>query len=70
MTYRITTKVTGVFERKLQKHISGYGKDAIFQTNSAGWYIQLGGEISIYVGREKPAEIVGDEVLIRIGRVK
>lgn len=70
MSYRIPVKITNVFERKLQKHVSGFGNEAVFSTDSAGWYIELDKQVCIYVGKEKPPEVIGDQLLLRLGRIK
>lgn len=57
--------ITSIFERKLTKHLGGSGPEARFGTSSAGWYIQIDGAISIWVG-DKPEFSVDDEILISI----
>lgn len=46
--------ITDIFERKVRKHISGAGQEARFNTGSEGWYIQIDGAVSIFVGNERP----------------
>ena len=60
--------ITDVFERKLRKHQSGFGPDAVFTTDSAGWYIRIENEITLYCGTEKPAFEPGDQISIIIQR--
>lgn len=55
--------ITDIFERKIPKHISGAGPEARFGTASEGWYIQLDGMISIFVGKDQP-EFEKDQKLI------
>jgi hypothetical protein len=62
MTYRFPVTITDVFERKEKRHIRGSGDNAVFDTCSAGWYIQLDGLTSIYVGTEPPKERVGTQM--------
>lgn len=66
MNYRFPVTVTDVFERKEKRHIRGAGPEAVFSTHSAGWYIQLDGMISIYVGMERPTMQPGDKLLMRL----
>lgn len=66
-TFRLT--VTDVFERKLQKHVRGAGADAVFESNSAGWYLQFG-NFSVYVGTDQPTVSVGDQVTMTLSREK
>jgi hypothetical protein len=63
------TSVTDIFERKIQKHSSGLGKDAIFTTESIGWYIQLGGVITVHVGDAAPAFTKGDKITMTLEKV-
>lgn len=46
--------VTDIFERKINKHVGGFGPDARFHSGSVGWYVQIDGMISIFVGAERP----------------
>ena len=55
--------ITDIFERKFHKHLSGAGPEARFHTGSAGWYIQIDGMVSIFVGAEKP-EFEKDEAIV------
>ena len=66
MILAFPTTVTDIFERKLQKHISGAGKEAVFSTASAGWYIQLDGMISIHTGAEPAPFKVGDKLILNL----
>lgn len=61
--------ITDIFERKLRKHISGAGPEARFHTGSAGWYIQIDGMVSIYVGMEKPEFEKEQAVVLSIRKV-
>jgi len=58
--------ITDIFERKLQKHAGGAGPQAIFTTASAGWYIQINGAFSIFVGADKPSFSVDDAIILSI----
>lgn len=58
--------ITDIFERKLQKHHRGAGPAAIFSTYSAGWYIQIDGTFSIFVGATKPECEVDDAIVLSI----
>lgn len=62
MNYVFKCTITAVFERLVQKYVSGIGKETIFSTASVGWYIQLDGVQSIFVGSERPAWIEGDKI--------
>ncbi len=66
MNYRFPVTVTDVFERKLSKHVSGHGPNAVFSSDSAGWYIQIDGINAIYVGAEKPEVKTGDKMLLKL----
>jgi len=68
MSYRFPATVTAVFESKLKKHVAGAGAEAVFTTNSAGWYIQVNGLTSFYVGFEKPEFEVGDKIELKLQR--
>ncbi len=52
LTFPVT--ILEVYERKLNKHVSGHGNEALFQSVSAGWYVRFDDYFSIYVGKEKP----------------
>lgn len=66
MTLNFPCVVTDVFERKLQKHLGGAGKAAVFSSSSIGWYIQIDGAFSLYCGMERPHYQVDDEVYLSI----
>jgi len=68
MIYAFPCSVTDVFERKIRKHLSGSGPDATFRSDSEGWYIQLNGMISIYMGMERPDLKIGDDAELTIRR--
>lgn len=70
MTYSFPCTVTDVFERKLTKHVGGFGKDATFSTNSAGWYVQIDGIFSLYVGVERPMYEVDEAIVLSIRKAK
>jgi len=62
--------VTAVAEKTHSAYVSGFGQDAIFRTVSDGWHASLtGSPASIYVGEERPALVVGDQVVIEIRRI-
>jgi len=62
MRYVFYTKITEVFERKLKKHVSGVGDNAVFETASAGWYLQFG-FTTVYVGMQEPTDVkVGQRI--------
>lgn len=66
MTYHFPVTITDVFERKEKRHIRGSGPEAVFTTHSAGWYLQLDGITSIYVGMEAPKEKAGDKMILKL----
>lgn len=68
MTYRFPCTITDVFERKEKRHLSGAGDATVFETVSAGWYLQLDGLISIYVGVAKPEVARGDKLIMKLER--
>lgn len=61
--------VTDIFERKVRKHLGGAGPEARFHTGSEGWYIQIDGMVSIYVGGEKPEFEKDQAVVMSIRKV-
>lgn len=61
--------ITDVFERKISKHVRGAGKEAIFSAASAGWYIQIDGMVSIYVGAERPEFEKDQAVVLSVRKV-
>ena len=64
MSLIFRAEITDIFERKIQKHLGGSGPAATFSTASIGWYIQLDGMISFFVGDARPQFTVGDNVTI------
>lgn len=60
--------ITRVFENKVRKHVSGSGPEAVFATDSAGWYVRISNEISLFCGMEKPDLNEGDKVTITLQR--
>ncbi len=62
--------ITDVFERKFTKHISGAGPDARFHTGSAGWYIQIDGMVSIFVGAERPEFEKNEAIVMSLRKAK
>jgi hypothetical protein len=62
------TTVTDVFERHLKKHVSGAGPEAIFSSQSDGWYLQLDGMISIRIGSVKPPFVTGDRLTLTLAK--
>lgn len=53
-SFRFPVTITHVFERKVQKHVSGAGDYALFTSDSAGWYVRLNDHIALHVGAAKP----------------
>lgn len=70
MTYSFPCVVTDVFERKLSKHIGGFGPNATFSTSSTGWYIQIDGAFSVYVGMDRPDYEVDQAIVLSIRKAK
>jgi hypothetical protein len=68
MTYRFPVTVTDIFDREAKRHISGAGNSAVFETYSAGWYVQLDHLTSIYIGAEKPDLQVGEKLIMKLER--
>jgi len=62
--------ITDVFERKVQKHHRGAGPAAVFSTSSVGWYIQIDGAFSIFVGEERPDFQIDDPVILSIRKAQ
>ena len=62
MTYLFPVTITDVFERKLRKHTGGARPEAKFTTDSAGWYLQIEGITTIYVGEEQPVIRPGEKM--------
>jgi len=58
--------ITDIFERKFQKHHRGAGETAIFSSHSAGWYIQIEGAFSIFVGDQRPEFNIDEAVVLSI----
>lgn len=61
--------ITDVFERKLTKHHSGAGPAAVFSTHSAGWYIQIDGMFSVFVGEKRPDFEKDQAIVLSIRKV-
>lgn len=61
--------ITDIFERKIKKHAGGSGADARFSTASEGWYIQIDGMVSIFVGSEPPEFEKNQAVVLSIRKV-
>ncbi len=59
-------QITDIFERKFSKHLRGTGNDAVFSTGSVGWYIQIDGAFSIFVGETRPDYQIDDAVVLSI----
>jgi len=68
MILRFPVVVTDIFERKVQKHKSGFGPNAIFDTDSIGWYLRFNDNFSLYVGMEKPDVAPGDKLVMKLER--
>lgn len=66
--YRFPITITNIFERKLKKHVSGAGENAIFTTESEGWYIEINRQITIFLGNDKPSFEVGEKADLAIIR--
>jgi hypothetical protein len=58
--------ITDIFERKIRKHLGGAGPEARFGTGSEGWYIQIDGMVSIYVGNTKPTFEIDEAIVLTI----
>lgn len=56
-------QITDIFERKVRKHMGGAGPEARFHTGSEGWYIQIDGMVSIFVGHDRP-EFEKDQLVV------
>lgn len=63
MIFRFPVRITEVYELKTSKHVGGIGKDAVFSSDSAGWYARINDHLSIYLGPTRP-DIEGDYELI------
>jgi hypothetical protein len=63
-------QITDIFERKISKHVGGTGKEARFSTASAGWYIQIDGAFSVFVGAERPDFQIDDAVVLSIRKAQ
>lgn len=61
--------ITDIFERKVHKHLGGAGPEARFHTGSEGWYIQIDGMVSIFVGAVKPEFEKDQAVVLSIRKV-
>lgn len=62
-------QITDIFERKVRKHMGGAGPEARFHTGSEGWYIQIDGMVSIFVGAERPEFDKDQAVVLSIRKV-
>jgi hypothetical protein len=62
-------QITNIFERKIRKHLGGAGPEARFQTGSEGWYIQIDGMVSIYVGASRPEFEKDDKIIMSLRKV-
>lgn len=62
MTYVFPVTITDVFERKLRKHVRGAGPEAVFTTDSDGWYLQVAGVMTIHVGKDEPIVRPGEKM--------
>jgi len=62
--------VTDVFERKFTKHLGGAGPEARFHTGSAGWYVQIDGMVSIFVGHDKPDFEIDEAIVMTLRKAK
>lgn len=67
-SYRFPVTISDVFERKVQKHVSGAGPEAVFSSDSAGWYLRINDNLSIYVGMQKPDLAPGDKMVMKLER--
>ena len=70
MNYTFPITITDVFERKLRKHTGGAGPEARFATDSQGWYLQIDGMISIYVGTEQPLARPGEKMELVLRKIE
>lgn len=66
MIYSFPCQITDIFERKVQKHHRGAGPAAVFSTSSVGWYIQIDGAFSIFVGDVRPDYQIDDAIVLSI----
>lgn len=64
MRYVLECRVTNLFEKQGQRHISGAGKDAVTEGYSLGWFITVDNKLSICVGDDKPDLTIGQQVQI------
>lgn len=65
MTHFVLGTITKIEERFTKRHVLGFGKDAVFDDVSAGWWIVVG-SVSMYVGDDNPDCAVGDVVELTI----
>lgn len=66
----INSKVADVKEEFQPCWISGFGKDAVFENRSRGWFIYLEGSYeALHVGKEKPELQKGDRIKITLEKV-
>lgn len=62
--------ITDIFERKLRKLVpAGPAPDERFSANNEGWYIQIDGMVSIFVGEMKPEFEKDQAVVLSIRKV-
>lgn len=65
--YTISTEVTHIEEEFQPCYISGFGKDAIFESRSRGWFLYLKGSYeALFLGREEPTLKKGDKIKVTI----
>lgn len=63
--YKIHTgHITNVFEQTASRHISGVDKEAVMETSKLGWYVTVDRMFSFYVGEERPALEIGQQISI------
>jgi hypothetical protein len=68
--YVVYTTVVAVREHVRNRHISGAGPDAIFQTETLGWFVHFAGSYeAIHMGPDKPEFAQGDRVKITFEKV-
>lgn len=68
MTYVFHVSIWKVEERKMVRHVSGAGKDAVLVDESLGWYVTFTDFTSRYFGMEKPDLAPGDKMILKLER--
>ena len=63
------SRIVAIKEQTYKCHVSGSGKDWVYEEQSLGWYIVTEENVSFYVGKNEPTNLAeGDMIIVTLSK--